>query len=505
MRPADAGRAARRRSRARSGREASNRPNTCCCRQRAAGSLQPGEQPLQRPVRRRPPARRARCAAPARRSAPGSPASAPLPAPAPRPASWGWPAAGRGPARRTRGQVIPFPPVDALIRHLDLAARPARDGSWRQARAPAAPLRGRQLRADHLLDQRVPEQRDLPRPFQPPPLICFLLKLPLPVLLASTRGRGRSPGDSQRPPLNERGTRVERPRPPSPAPARSRSMTAAAISHGDTASSRGHRPAAATAAAATATPRIGQRRPGRLQRHRVRAHRRRHPGEDLPNQPRPARRPGAASRAPCPPGPPAPAATRRRPCPRAAAAAPPRSPSASSIRRSQQPRGQQHMRHQAHRAPGTGAAPPPCPSGPARTPSASGHDPTGPAVPRTPGQRRPPSSSIRSTRAASLPTVSTGAPSHPHGALPVLRQKSSRGGPSRNRHAHGVVAHHTPNKNTGKTSPLSLNDAKQHSGAHAERRGTDARRASGRRSGTPSRGPGTVYIDTSSSSGWLVS
>ena len=38
--------------------------------------------------------------------------------------------------------------------------------------------------------------------------------------------------------------------------------------------------------------------------------------------------------------------------------------------------------------------------------------------PPQPGQDKPPSSSIRSTRPASLPTVSTGAPLRSHAALP---------------------------------------------------------------------------------------
>jgi len=48
---------------------------------------------------------------------------------------------------------------------------------------PPASLRGRQVRADDVLDQRVPEQRDLPRSLQPPPLVCFLLSCHYLVLL----------------------------------------------------------------------------------------------------------------------------------------------------------------------------------------------------------------------------------------------------------------------------------------------------------------------------------
>jgi hypothetical protein len=43
--------------------------------------------------------------------------------------------------------------------------------------------------------------------------------------------------------------------------------------------------------------------------------------------------------------------------------------------------------------------------------------------PPQPGQDKPPSSIIRSTRPASLPTVSTGAPLHPHAALPEASAK----------------------------------------------------------------------------------
>ena len=69
----------------------------------------------------------------------------------------------------------------------------------------------------------------------------------------------------------------------------------------------------------------------------------------------------------------------------------------------------------------------------------------------------------------SLPTVSTGAPLHPHTALPGTSPKGhGEGRPETD--TLTVSSRTTPrNKNTGKTSPLSLNDANQHSAAHAER------------------------------------
>lgn len=113
-------------------------------------------------------------------------------------------------------------------------------------------------------------------------------------------------------------------------------VTAAAISHGDTASSRDRH------------QRIGQRRPGRLQRHRIPAHRRRHRREHLPDQAGPPAGPAqpAPHRDPHPGrGPAAPLALGRRgqrgPDHRRLIGPP-----------QQQPRGQQHMRHPARRAPG---------------------------------------------------------------------------------------------------------------------------------------------------------
>ena len=73
-------------------------------------------------------------------------------------------------------QVGPLPPVDALIRHPDrLTGRPGVRSGGKPA-DPAAALRGRQVRADHLLDQRVPEQRDRPRLLQPPPVVLFITR-----------------------------------------------------------------------------------------------------------------------------------------------------------------------------------------------------------------------------------------------------------------------------------------------------------------------------------------
>jgi len=86
--------------------------------------------------------------------------------------------------------------------------------------------------------------------------------------------------------------------------------------------------------------------------------------------------------------------------------------------------------------------------------------------PPQPGQDKPPSSSIRSTRPASLPTVSTGAPLHPHAALPEASAKDyGEGRPGTD--TLTVSSRTTPrNRNTGKTSPLTLNDANQPRHAH---------------------------------------
>ena len=68
-------------------------------------------------------------------------------------------------------------------------------------------------------------------------------------------------------------------------------VTAEATSHGDTASSRGHRPADRGSRRRDRHQRIGQRRPGRFQRHRIRADGHRHLREYLPDLPCPAGRP----------------------------------------------------------------------------------------------------------------------------------------------------------------------------------------------------------------------
>ena len=197
--------------------------------------------------------------------------------------------------------------------------------------------------------------------------------------------------------------------------------------------------------------RVGQRRPGRLQRHRVRAGGRRHPGEDLPDLTGP------------PSGPAQPAAHRvHRDLQLGRDPAAPLTPGRRGQRgpdhgrlihpAQQQPRGQQHMRHQAHQAPG-----------PARL-----HLPALPARPEhgpLPGMTPPgqPSPARRAAQAALFQHPLDArrvvayrehrcsfAPARPS---PVLRQKSSRGGPSRNRHAHGVVAHHTPQQEHGQNQP----------------------------------------------------
>ena len=139
--------------------------------------LQAGEQPLQRPVRRHPPGRPG-----LGRQDPGDLGGGPLrvlPLQRRRQHQQVSRRPGRGlPRRRDQrlepaAQVGPLPPVDALIRHPHLApVRPGVGGGGKLAHPPA-PLRGCQVRAGHLLDQRIPEQRDRPRPLQPPPLVRF--------------------------------------------------------------------------------------------------------------------------------------------------------------------------------------------------------------------------------------------------------------------------------------------------------------------------------------------
>jgi hypothetical protein len=121
--------------------------------------------------------------------------------------------------------------------------------------------------------------------------------------------------------------------------------------------------------------------------------------------------------------------------------------------------GQQHVHHPARHAPG-----PPRPHHPACPPPRPEDRPL-PAMPPPrqpppqPGQDKPPSSSSRSTRPASLPTVSTGAPLRPHAALPEASAKDhGEGRPGTD--TLTVSSRTTPrNRNTGKTSPLTLNDA----------------------------------------------
>ena len=104
---------------------------------------------------------------------------------------------GRDQRLEPAGQVIPLPPVDRLIRHPDFGA--VRSGMRHGGKLPhpPAPLRGRQVRADDVLDQRVPEQRDLPRPLQPPPLIRFLCSCHLRPFSAVPADTGPVEGDSQ--------------------------------------------------------------------------------------------------------------------------------------------------------------------------------------------------------------------------------------------------------------------------------------------------------------------
>ena len=276
-------------------------------------------------------------------------------------------------------------------------------GSGGKLAHPPAPLRGRQLRADHLLDQRVPEQRDLPRPLQPPPLIRFLLQSSLPVLLADARGRGPTEGDSSVTPSHERELALNA-RAAITGAIKVAFVTADAISHGDTVSSSGHRPAAAAAAAATATSASASGDPAGSSGTGSALSRGRHPREDLPDLPGPPGGPAQPAphrvlRHPQLPGRPAmplPARRRRqrRPDHRRLIHPP-----------QQQPRGQQHMRHPARRAPRP-ARPhhPALSAAPARTPPAAGHAPTGPAAPRTQGRtNRPLPASARRARRRCLP------------------------------------------------------------------------------------------------------
>jgi hypothetical protein len=203
-------------------------------------------------------------------------------------------------------------------------------------------------------------------------------------------------------------------------PIRLASVTAHATSHGDTVSISGHLIAIAAAAATTATTRIGYRRPGRRQRHRISAHRRGHPGEDLPH---PASRPGEPAKPPAhrvrrdpqqPRDPPV-----RRPRAAAASAAP--ITPASSGRRTSSRVGNStcvtpHPRHRDRRGRTT------CPRRPGPKITRSRACPHGASRPPPPGQQKPPSFSIRSTPGP-MPTVRAGAPLHPHAALPGASPK----------------------------------------------------------------------------------
>ena len=72
-----------------------------------------------------------------------------------------------------------------------------------------------------------------------------------------------------------------------------------------------------------------------------------------------------------------------------------------------------------------------------------------------PGQDKLPSSSIPSTRPASLPTVSTGAPLHPHAALPEASPKDH--GEGRPETDTLTVSSSTPARNQNPTIPSTLN------------------------------------------------
>ena len=229
-----------------------------------SGQLQPDEQPLQRPVRRRPSRRGPQDPLHLRGGAGGV-----LPLQSGRQLQHLGRGAGAGLARgrdqrlEPAGQVSPLPPADALIRHPhQLPARPRMLHRGHQPVTPA-PLGARQARPCQLLHQRVPEQRDLPRPLQPSPLIGLVL---------SCQCSGPSSAISP--------ARAGAPRLPATASARQRqlvlagrtvitgssklaSVTAAATCHGDTASRAGHLSAAACSGGGDRDHRIAQRRPGR--------------------------------------------------------------------------------------------------------------------------------------------------------------------------------------------------------------------------------------------------
>ena len=119
----------------------------------------------------------------------------------------------------------------------------------------------------------------------------------------------------------------------------------------------------------------------------------------------------------------------------------------------QQPRGQQHVRHPARRAPGPArphhlACPPPRPE-----------DLPLPAMP--PPSQPSPAARAGQTALFQHPLDAPGVVAYrehrcsfaPARGPPRGFAKRSRGGPPRNRHAHGVVAHHTPQQEHAQNPP----------------------------------------------------
>ena len=158
--------------------------------------LQPLEQPLQRPVRRRPP--RGQLQDPPDLGG-GPPRLLPLQRLRQRQHLRRGPR-GRLPRRRHQrvepaGLIRPPPPVQRPPRHPHrLPARPVMDTAG-QLPGPPPPLRRAQARLGELLHQRVPEQARLPGPLQPRLLVRFVQSRHF---RPFSRARHRRPDDSDR-------------------------------------------------------------------------------------------------------------------------------------------------------------------------------------------------------------------------------------------------------------------------------------------------------------------
>ena len=130
------------------------------------------------------------------------------------------------------------------------------------------------------------------------------------------------------------------------------------------------------------------------------------------------------------------------------------------------------------RTPCTGtaaAAPSGVSAAPARRPLAAGHAPTPPAAPRSQGRTNPLFQHPLDAPGV-FATVSTGAPKPARGTPRGFGKRSREGRPGTD--TLTVSSRTTPrNRNTGKTSPLTLNDANQPRHAHGYRGGTLGRLA----------------------------